>query len=363
MKDLVVEAAYVGNRGVWFNNTSLINYDAINPAILAGLGIDITNAADRTLLTGRIDSSNAVARGFTKPYANFPSSGTVVQSLRPYPQYNGVGATWSPLGATWYDALQMKATKRYSNGLDFSASYAFSKNLTNYDGNGNVFDRSTFKSLAAGDLPHILTISINYRMPAYGFINRSRLTRTLLADWTIGSVLQYTSGVLLSAPTSNNGLGNLLPGLSTRQVRVSGQSLYLKDLNSSIDPLHETVLNPAAWVDQPSGTWGTFARYYGDFRGQRRPTESMSLGKRFPLRAESGRMAISVRVEFFNIFNRMESLPDPSTSAPATAPTRDKNGVLTGGFGFINYTQISTNNQNNTYPAPRTGQFNLRFEF
>jgi hypothetical protein len=362
-RNLVLEGAYVGNRGVWFNNSSLINYNAINPAYYTALGIDITKAADRTLLTGRIDSSNAVSRGFKKPYANYPDSGTVVQALKPYPQYSSIGATWAPLGATWYDAFQMKATKRYSYGLDFSVSYAFAKNLTNYDGNGNIFDRRTFKSLASSDLPHILTVSINYRLEAFGFMKRSRLTRMLLADWTLGSVLQYTSGALLSAPSSNNGLSSVLPGLSTRQFRVAGQPLYLKDLNGTIDPLHETVLNPAAWVDQPTGTWGTFARYYSDFRGQRRPSESMSFGKRFPLRSEGGRMALSVRVEFFNVFNRMVSLPDPSTSAPQTAPTRDANGVLTGGFGFINYTQISTNNQNNTYPAPRTGQFHLRFEF
>jgi hypothetical protein len=37
--------------------------------------------------------------------------------------------------------------------------------------------------------------------------------------------------------------------------------------------------------------------------------------------------------------------------------------VLTSGFGFINYTQITSNSQNNTFPAPRSGQVVLRFEF
>jgi hypothetical protein len=31
--------------------------------------------------------------------------------------------TWAPLGATWYNSLQAKATKRFSDGLDFT--YAF----------------------------------------------------------------------------------------------------------------------------------------------------------------------------------------------------------------------------------------------
>ena len=356
MKDLVVEGAYVGNRGVWFNTGNLINYNAINPALYTGLGLDITKSADRTLLTSTITSSTAVGRGFAKPYANYPSSGTVVQSLKPYPQFSGVGATWPPLGKTWYDAFQAKVTKRYSQGLDFSVSYAFSKTLSNYEGSGNIYDRSTFKGLSAGDLPHILTISINYRVPAYGFVKQNRLTRALLADWTIGSILQYLSGSLLQAPGSSNSIGTYLPGQANRQVRVSGQSLYQKDLNGPYNPTTDVVLNPAAWTDQAAGVWGSFINYYGDFRSMRRPNESMNIGKRFPIRGE--RMAVSLRVEFFNIFNRLEGVPNPSTSNPQTAPTRNSAGVLTGGFGFVNYNSIST-----TDGTPRSGQVVVRFEF
>jgi hypothetical protein len=198
-------------------------------------------------------------------------------------------------------------------------------------------------------------------VPAHGFIARSRLARALLADWTIGSLLQYASGQLLAAPPSNNSLGSFLPGQSTRQFRVPNQPLFLKDPNCGcIDPTQETILNPAAWVDQPTGVFGTASTYYNDFRGQRRPTESASIGKAFPLFHERARL--SLRAEFFNIFNRLESFPNPSTSNPATPPTRS-NGVLTGGFGFINYTQITSNSQNNAYPSPRTGQVVVRFEF
>jgi hypothetical protein len=359
--NLVVEAAYVGNRSVWLNQNALVNYNAVDPNRLKALGIDITNAADRTLLSSSITSSVAVARGFTKPYANFPDSGTVLQSLRPFPQYSGIGSMWAPLGKTWYDALQLKATKRFSRGLDFTASYAFSKNLDNWEGSGNIFDRGSFKSLASTSQPHLLTISVDYRVPARGFLTSHRVARLLLADWTVGSLLQYASGQLLAAPSSNNSLGSFLPGQGTRQFRVPNQPLFLKDPNCGcIDPTQETILNPAAWVDQPTGTFGTATTYYNDFRGQRRPVESASIGKMFPVFSE--RLRISFRAEFFNIFNRLESFPNPSTSNPATPPTRS-NGVLTGGFGFINYTQITSNSQNNAYPSPRTGQVVVRFEF
>src|SRR6185312_5343116 len=102
----------------------------------------------------------------------------------------------------------------------------------------------------------------------------------------------------------NNSLGTYLPGQSTRDFRVPGQPLYLKDVNCGcIDPTQQTVLNPAAWLDpSAAGVWGTSAHYYSDFRGPRRPVESISLGKRFPIRE---RVVFSIRAEFFNPFNRM----------------------------------------------------------
>jgi hypothetical protein len=220
--------------------------------------------------------------------------------------------------------------------------------------------RERFKSLNGSSQPHLLTMSINYRLPAYGFVASNKVARAFLADWNLGSVLQYASGNLLGAPGSNNSLGTYLPSQGTRQFRNPGVPLFLKDPNCGcIDPTQETILNPAAWTDQATGVWGTGTVYYNDFRGQRRPAESLSLSKAFALRE---RMKVSFRAEFFNIFNRMESFPNPGTSNPATPPTRS-NGVLTGGFGFINFTQFTSNSGNNVYPSPRTGQMVLRFEF
>ena len=362
LRDLVLEGSYVGNHAVWLmSGSNMINYDTFPQDYLKSLGLDITNSTDRTLLTSTITSSVAVARGFKKPYANFPDSGTVIQSLKPFPQYSGVGSTWAPLGSSWYNALQVKATKRVSHGLDATLSYAFSKTLNSWGASGDLFKRWTFKSLDSGDRPHLLTMSINYTSPAYGFVKTNRIARAALSGWAIGTVLQYQSGPLLGAPGSTNSLGTYLPGESTRQFRNPAAPLYLKDINGPLDPTQDVVLNPAAWTDQGPGVWGTGTVYYGDFRGKRRPVESMSIGKRFPVRGE--RMFVAIRAEFFNIFNRMEVVSDPSTGSPSNPPTRDKNGLLTGGYGYMNYTAVTSNSVGGTLPAPRTGQIVLRFEF
>ena len=362
LKGLVMEGSYVGNRAAWIANAggNLTTYNAINESLYQSLGLDLTNGTARGILTSQISSATAVKAGYVKPYPNFPDSGTVIQTLRPFPQYNTIGTLWAPLGASWYNALQAKLTKRYSRGLTFTGSYSFSKTLDNYEGNGYLFNRQDFKGLSIQDRPQILSFSVNYTMPAYGFTKKSRLTRTLLAGWTIGTVSQYASGTLLAAPPSNNGIGTYLPGSSSREFRVPGQSLYLTDINGKFDPTQQTVLNPAAWKDQAQGVFGAGTVYYSDFRGQRRPVESINLGKKFSVREK---MALTLRIEVFNPFNRDEVLSDPATGSPATAPTRSPAGLLTGGFGYVNYTAITSNSVGGTFQSPRTAQIVARFEF
>jgi len=372
LKDLVVEAAYLGNRSVWVNaggggsNTSasipnLVNFNAVDPAVLQRLGVgDLTVAANRTLLSSSITSAVAVAAGFKKPYAGFPDSGTVLQSLRPFPQFSSIGQFQAPLGTSAYDALQIKVTKRVSHGLTATMAYAFSKALDNSTNAGNLYDRGSFSGLSATDLPHVLSLSVQYKVPSFAFVKQNRIARGFLSDWNVSTIDTWQSGYLLASPGSNNGIGSYVATGYTRQVRVAGQPLYLKSPNCGcIDPTQETILNPAAWQDQAPGVPGSNIVYYRDFRGQRRPIISGGLGKTFMIKE---RMSFSIRAEFFNLFNQNLSVADPSTGSPATPPTRS-NGQLTGGFGFLNYLGIASNSVNSSLPTPRTGQLVARFQF
>ena len=143
-------------------------------------------------------------------------------------------------------------------------------------------------------------------------------------------------------------------------VRVPGVPLYLKDINCGcIDPTQETVLNPAAWQNQAPGVPGSNVAYYNDFRAQRRPVISGGIGKVFQIHEG---VTFSIRAEFFNLFNMMESLANPSTGSPQNPVTRS-NGVLTGGFGYLNYTGIAGNSVSSSLPTPRTGQIVARIQF
>jgi hypothetical protein len=119
--------------------------------------------------------------------------------------------------------------------------------------------------------------------------------------------------------------------------------LFLKDLNCHcIDPTKDLVLNTAAWTNPADGQWGAAAPYYNDYRYQRRPSESFSLGRVFAFKEQ---MRLTIRMNFTNVLNRLEmSNPSGSPSTPAT--TGNVTGVpactgvnkcATGGFGFINF--------------------------
>ena len=120
-RNLVVEASYVGNRGAWFTAPGLDipNYNALNVTDLAQFGLNIASAADRALLTSLISSPTAIQRGFGIPaYPGLPSTGaaavSVIQNIRPYPQWTAVPPFLGPpLGDTWYDSLQTKASSAF----------------------------------------------------------------------------------------------------------------------------------------------------------------------------------------------------------------------------------------------------------
>ena len=360
-RNLVVEAAYVGNRGAWFQANGLVDYNAVSIDRLRSFGLDVNNAEDRALLAAPLSSPQVQARGFKAPYAGFPSSATLAQSLRPFPQFTGIGSMWAPLGSNWYDSLQVKATKRFSAGLEFTAAYTWSKNLTtaeDQDGTtvpvNDVFNRKLQKAISRVDQPHVFVTSFNYEVP-YGRSLQNAFLRQLASGWMINGVLRYGSGLPIRVPLAQNNLNaSLLRSATTFANRAPGQPLFTKDPNCGcIDPNKDFVLNPAAWSDPAAGQFGAAAAYYSDYRWQRRFDEQISFGKMFRIHEA---MRLQFRAEFFNIFNH--TYLDVPESGNALAVQRSgANGVPVSGFGRVNSQNIPAGY------GPRSGQIVARFQF
>jgi hypothetical protein len=351
-RNLVVEAAYVGNRAIWIiGATGLVNLNATPISTLTAHGLSLSNPADITLLTSTLSSPTAAARGFGVPYAGYPTSQTVAQSLRPYPMYNStINPMWAPLGDGWYNSLQSKITKRYSFGLTASVAFTFSQELATGQVINNVYNRNNQKSLVSTSQPYLFVAAYTYELYDWvPHVTSSKWADRIWKGWKLGGIMRYSSGLPIQTPNSQNDMNSLVYQ-STLMNRVPGQPLFLKDLNCHcIDPYHDLVLNPKAWQDVPNGQWGTSAPYYNDYRGERFPSENMNLARIWKRETWS----LEFRGEFFNVFNRLV-LPGPSTGNPLATTTYNSAGQLTGGFGYINASSVG---------GERTGQFVIRVKF
>jgi hypothetical protein len=355
--NLMVEAAFVGNRGVWLRADGMESLNQLTPQRIASFGLNINNSADYALLTSPWNSAAVAARGFKAPYAGYPNGLTLAQVLRPFPQFGTIATKWAAMGNSWYDALQTKLTKRFSHGLNVTVAFTFSQelNLGSTTGGGGVpavndiFNRGQNKYIPAESQPFILSTGYTYRVPALAVSNR--LVREVLRDWTLSGDLRYASGTPIQSPTSTNNLSSALFA-GTFANRVPGVPLFTANLNCHcIDPNKQFVLNPAAWTQPANGQWGTAAAYYNDYRSQRRPSEQMGFGRLFAIREG---VNLQVRAEFYNVFNRTE-MNSPTSSNSSATQTVNAQGVPTAGFGYIN--------SGSTSSSPRRGQVVVRLQF
>jgi hypothetical protein len=354
-RDMSIEVAYVGNRGVWEEGRGLVRLNGISPARLKDLGLDLTNAPTRTLLTSQIGSTAAANAGYKLPYKGYPTNATVAQTLRPFPQFNDNLAAWfSPLGNNWYDSMQVKFTRRFARGLDISSSFTWQKELclgsTGCASVYNPFDRKSNRGLMPSSRPLVWVSAFTWVTPA---ATSQRWLRQLTGGWMWGGLLRYASGGLIGVPTSRNSLGTYDFSTGTLFNRVPGVPLFLQDPNGgTIDPNSKSlILNPAAWVDAPAGAWGQGSPYFNDYRWQHAVSESMNFGRQF--RIHEG-VTINFRAEFFNVFNR-KYLSTPSASNPLATPTFNSFGQPTGGFGYIGNTPGMSGSRN--------GQLVARIQF
>jgi Carboxypeptidase regulatory-like domain len=383
MRDLVVQASYVGNRGIWwptYLGAPLTNYNYLSNNILSANGLSLSNPADLAMLLAPLNSPAAGPFMNKLPFAGFPLNQTVAQSLRPFPQFNTscVGFVTSgpcplaaPLGDTWYNSLQVTADKRLSHGLLFNFAFTWSKSENNFGGTPDVQNRALAKSISALDQPFVTRIGFTYELPKWG----PRAVSYIVRDWQLNGFGYYASGLPLTPPTTNTTgypaaltlgtINNITFQPDQYQLEVPGQPLFLKNLNCHcFDPNTTIVLNPAAWTNPAPGQYGG-ASYYSNFRGERYPTENFGFGRRFQLHE---RVSLSVRAEFTNIFNRTY-LNNPTTSgigiSPQTAPVcktaSGANGTCSAGEQIVSgFGSISTST---VQFYPRTGQLVAQFVF
>jgi hypothetical protein len=301
---LVVELAYTGSRGQrlsWPRDP----LNALDPKYLA-LG---------DLLGRSITDPAVVAAGFKKPYASF--TGTLAQSLRPFPHFRDIPNEYNPKGRSWYDSMMLKVERRYA---DFSimSSYVWSKSLTDASGtqtssNGtslnprsqNPYDDAHEKTLLYTDWPHVFNAVWSWDLP---FGNGKRLLGSsnpvlnrLVGGWTLAGAHQYRSGALILINAPNPLLS--IAFYERKRANLTGQEIRTGISYKDLDPNNPNSrwINRSAFAIPGTYEFGTAANYLSDLRQPPVWSENISIIKRTAITETSN---FEFRAEMANPFNR-----------------------------------------------------------
>jgi hypothetical protein len=278
-------------------------------------------------------------------------------ALVPYPQvfagYTGpLMSVGSPLGNADYKSLQVSVTRRAVKGLSVQASYNWSRTHGDVDSNfsepwwtgnlQNTYDlKNEAKNISDFDMTHIVKGYIIYNLP-FGrgkqlLSNVSALADDIIGGWSLDGDFHYNTGTPISVHSTNS-----IPGFNSIYIDlVPGCKL-----TQGSPKLNHQWLNPACFANPAANHLGTAGNYQEQVRNPGMKTEDLAVHKTLSV-GEDKRYNLTVRVEFFNVFNR-DALAGPDTGLNDTDSTGKKM------FGYINgYGGV----------GGRVGQFGARFTF
>jgi hypothetical protein len=217
-------------------------------------------------------------------------------------------------GDSWYRAFIVEARRRWSNGFMMQSSYTWSKSEDTTQAstffsdatNGTTSAFPEFipeynKGLSDFHAAHNWVLNFSYDLPFARSLTGA--AAAILDGWRLSGIVNVRSGSPLSVFVQNNRSRSLWqpslgPGIG--RDRPSYAPGFGPDNAVTGNP--DQWFDPAAFVLQPSGTFGDTGR--GDFIGPNLRTVDLSLVKDSALAALGPGGRLEFRVEAFNLLNR-----------------------------------------------------------
>jgi Carboxypeptidase regulatory-like domain len=344
---------YLGKKGTHLYYNGLNNLNILGPQVEKMTPTQIGNLLNyvpnpfASILTGSYYSNSVLTSPTVQAY----------QLLLPYPQFTGVTSDEPPVANSIYHALQITLEKHYSNGLQVSANYTFSKSIDDssiYDGNltwlanttgwmtgpQNPNDPGADRSLSTFDVPQSLKINYTYDLPfgrGRAFANNMpRALELLIGGWKTAGVWAIHDGFPLAFVV--NGGGTPIPTYGQQRPNLVGTPQ--RTGGSDGNWINNYFANPNVFQVPNPYTLGDAARTLSSIRSPFFFSANLSIGKDFSLSETHEAMKLELRLEAENAFNH------PVFGTPNTM-------VGSPNFGQINYTAV----------GPRQCQLALKFYF
>jgi Carboxypeptidase regulatory-like domain/TonB dependent receptor len=254
-------------------------------------------------------------------------------------------------GSSWYNGLEVSLTKRLSHGLQFLASYTFSKTLDTDGADINSTSAGVLPTLgdqnspsqrwgrASFDRTHRFVFSTTWTLPSPG----RGVPRATLGGWALAGVVTIQSGSALTIADTNStnvfGISRdraQLTGNCTKAQLVTGGSVESK-LNNYFN-MSCFITPPVIGADGVGTAFGDSGTGIVDGPGQ--ANLDLALSKMVSFDWPREKSNLEFRAEFYNSLNHPQfANPDSNFTSPT--------------FGLISSTAVSA----------RVGQLALKFSF
>jgi hypothetical protein len=349
-----LDVQYVGKKGTHLYFSGATQLDVLGPQVESYSQTQM--AALVTMYSNPPNCQKPLCNPFygiiTDPNSSMSSAVPGYQMELPYPQFTNVTTDVLPIAGSIYHALQIVVEKHYSNGLQLSANYTWSKSIDNssiYDDNLTWLGSFTSlqdpnkpwleRSLSTFDVPSVLKINYTYDLPVgHGrafLANMPRALDLIVGGWKTNGVWTLQDGRPLSFTTENGGTpiptyGSQRP-LITGGLKVSG--------GPESNWVNNYIANPQVLQMPAPYTLGNMERAVGT-RTPFNFATNLSIGKEFGLSPKRDEMKLEMRLEAQNAFNHpVFGTPDTTVGDPS--------------FGQISYLAV----------GPREIQLALKLSF
>ena len=254
-------------------------------------------------------------------------------------------------GSSWYNGLEISLTKRLSHGIQFLASYTFSKTLDT-DGS-EINGTSAGNTLTLGDQnspsdrwgrgsidrTHRFVLSTTWVLPS----PQRGVQRALFGGWDVAAVVTIQSGTALTIAYTN---ANNVFGISEDRAQLSGKCTNSRlvtrgPIDSKLDNYFDRSCFTTPPVIASDGIGTSFGNSgTGIVDGPGQANADLALSKIFPLKRLTEPSSLQFRAEFFNALNHPQfANPDTNFASPT--------------FGVISSTSVNA----------RVVQLALKFAF
>lgn len=230
-------------------------------------------------------------------------------------------------GNSNFNGLQISLQRRAARGLMWTTEYMWSHSINDFStgaGEGDRPQNSSCRACDRGsgalDVRHTFTSNWVYQLPfgpGQKYLNSGAVSK-ILGGWDVSGIWAMRTGRALNITMSRS--SSDLPDGNSRNPRpnlVPGVSIYPEG-GSTFDHW----LNPAAFANPASRTWGNLGRHVA--RGPGAAQVDVALQKRTKL---TERTELVFRTEAFNLFNRVQAgNPGTVLTSPASF------GLITSGL-------------------------------